>query len=92
MIDLSNNISIVFEISLLYKKRDKLINPAENIIFSDTMGILDKAKDASKKGLDKTKDLGGKGVDLGKKGGKEGLKLGKKGVDKTKEALKDEKE
>ena len=59
-----------------------------DIIFGNSMGILDKAKVASKKGLDKTKDVGGKGVDLGKKGGKEGLKLGKKGVDKTKEELK----
>ena len=56
------------------------------------MGILDKAKGATKKGLDSTKDVGGKGIDLGKKGGREGLKLGKKGVNKTKDALKDEKE
>ena len=72
--------------------RDKLINPGVNINFSDTMGILDKTKEATKKGLDKTKDVGGKGIDLGKKGGKEGLKLGKKGIAKTKEALKDDKE
>ena len=39
------------------------------------MGLLDKAKDAGKKG-----------VDLGKKAGKKGVEVGKKGVDKTKEA------
>jgi len=40
------------------------------------MGLLDKAKDATKKG-----------VDLGKKAGKKGVELGKKGVDGTKEAV-----
>ena len=40
------------------------------------MGLLDKAKDAGKKG-----------VDLGKKAGKKGVELGEKGVDKTKETV-----
>ena len=40
------------------------------------MGILDKAKDAGKKG-----------VDLGKKAGKKGVEIGEKGVDKTKETI-----
>ncbi len=40
------------------------------------MGILDKAKDVTKKT-----------VDLGKRAGKKGVDLGKKGVDATKEAV-----
>jgi hypothetical protein len=40
------------------------------------MGFLDKAKDATKKG-----------VDIGKKAGEKGIDLGKKGVDSTKEAV-----
>jgi hypothetical protein len=40
------------------------------------MGLMDKAKDVSKKG-----------VDLGKKAGKKGVEVGKKGVDTTKEAV-----
>lgn len=40
------------------------------------MGILDKAKDATKKT-----------VDLGKKAGKKGIEVGKKGVGATKEAV-----
>ena len=44
------------------------------------MGLLDKAKETTKKG-----------VDLGKKAGKKGVDVGKKGVDKTKDAVKDKK-
>ena len=40
------------------------------------MGLLDKAKEAGKKG-----------VDVGKKAGKKGIELGEKGVDKTKETV-----
>jgi hypothetical protein len=42
----------------------------------DNMGLLDKAKDVTKKT-----------VDVGKKAGRKGIDLGKKGVDKTKDAV-----
>ena len=51
------------------------------------MGILDKAKDVTKKTVDVTKKAGKKGIDLGKKGVHKGVEVGKKGVDKTKEAV-----
>ena len=40
------------------------------------MGLMDKAKNAGKKG-----------IDLGKKAGKKGIEVGKKGVDKGKETV-----
>ena len=51
------------------------------------MGILDKAKDVTKKTVDVTKKAGKKGLVLGKKGVDKGVEVGKKGVDKTKDAL-----
>jgi len=55
------------------------------------MGLLDKAKEATKKGVDLGARAGKKGVDLGVKAGKKGVEVGKKGVDKTKDAVKDKK-